>query len=51
MAGGELFSHIRYMTYTTVPSIVITIIVFTILSLTQNTTGAADTESLMLAIE
>jgi NhaC family Na+:H+ antiporter len=39
------------MTYTTVPSIVITIIVFTILSLTQNTTGAADTESLMLAIE
>lgn len=51
MAGGELFSHIRYMTYTTVPSIIITIIVFTILSLTQNTTGAADTESLMLAIE
>lgn len=51
MAGGELFSHIRYMTYTTVPSIVITIIVFTILSLIQNTTGAADTESLMLAIE
>lgn len=51
MAGGELFSHIRYMTYTTVPSIVITIIVFTILSLTQNITGAADTESLMLAIE
>ena len=51
MAGGELFSHIRYMTYTTVPSIVITIIVFTILSLTQNTTGTADTESLMLAIE
>lgn len=51
MAGGELFSHIRYMTYTTVPSIVITIIVFTILSLTQNTTGDADTESLMLAIE
>ena len=51
MAGGELFSNIRYMTYTTVPSIVITIIVFTILSLTQNTTGAADTESLMLAIE
>ena len=28
MAGGELFSHIRYMTHTTVPSIVVTIIVF-----------------------
>ena len=28
MAGGELFTHIRYMTYTTVPSIVITLLVF-----------------------
>jgi len=51
MAGGELFTHIRYMTYTTVPSIVITLLVFFILSLTQETTGLADTESLMLAIK
>lgn len=51
MAGGELFTHIRYMTYTTVPSIVITLLVFLILSLTQETTGLADTESLMLAIK
>ena len=51
MAGGELFTHIRYMTYTTVPSIVITLFVFLILSLTQDTAGAADTESLMLAIK
>lgn len=51
MAGGELFTHIRYMTYTTVPSIVITLLVFLILSLTQDTAGAADTESLMLAIK
>ena len=51
MAGGELFSHIRYMTYTTIPSIVITIIVFLILSLTQSTSGASDTEILMRAIE
>lgn len=28
MAGGELFSHIRYMLLTTVPSIVITLLVF-----------------------
>ena len=50
MAGGELFSHIRYMTFTTIPSIVITLIVFFVLSLTQETTGTVDTESLMIAI-
>jgi NhaC family Na+:H+ antiporter len=31
MAGTDLFKHIKYMTWTTVPSIVITLIVFTIL--------------------
>ncbi|MEK9613667.1 MAG: Na+/H+ antiporter NhaC [Flavobacteriaceae bacterium] len=51
MAGGELFSHIRYMTLTTVPSILLTLIVFFILSFTQNTSGTADTESLLGAIE
>ncbi len=51
MANGELFSHINYMTYTTVPSIVVTLIVFIILSLTQSTSGLADTEVLMLAIK
>jgi NhaC family Na+:H+ antiporter len=51
MAGGELFSHIRYMSLTTIPSIVITLIVFLILSLTQETTGEADTLSLMAAIK
>ncbi len=28
MAGGELFSHIRYMALTTVPSILITLVIF-----------------------
>ena len=51
MAGGELFSHIRYMLLTTVPSIVITLLVFFIISLTQKTSGTADVEALMLAIE
>lgn len=50
MAGGELFTHIRYMTITTVPSILVTLIVFFIISLTQTTAGTADIESLMLAI-
>lgn len=51
MAGGELFSHIRYMLLTTVPSIVITLLVFFVISLTQTTSGTADVEALMLAIE
>ena len=32
MAGGELFKHIRYMTYTTIPSILITLFVFLVIS-------------------
>tara|TARA_B100000780_G_scaffold94570_2_gene65821 strand:+ start:5997 stop:7424 length:1428 start_codon:yes stop_codon:yes gene_type:complete len=51
MAGGNLFTHIRYMTLTTVPSILITLIVFFILSFTQSTTGNADIESLLITIK
>ena len=51
IAGGDLFTHIRYMTLTTVPSIVITLIVFFIISFTQSTVGTADIESLMVAIK
>ncbi|MDF0717321.1 Na+/H+ antiporter NhaC [Muricauda sp. 334s03] len=47
MAGGDLFSHIRYMTYTTVPTIVVTLIVFIILGFTIDTSGVADTSALL----
>lgn len=40
MAGGELFSHIKYMTLTTVPTIVITLLIFIIIGLNIDTTGA-----------
>ena len=33
MAGGELFDHIKYMAYTTVPTITITLIIFLIIGL------------------
>ena len=39
MAGGELFSHIKYMTLTTVPTIVITLLIFIIIGLNLDTTG------------
>jgi len=51
MAGTDLFTHIKYMAYTTVPTIVITLIVFIILGFTQNTTGEADTNALLTDIE
>ena len=50
MAGGELFDHIKYMTYTTVPSILFTLIVFSILNLTQNYNVLQDTGDLLGAI-
>ena len=51
MAGGELFKHIRYMTYTTIPSILVTLFVFLIISFTMTTSGNTETNELLLAIE
>lgn len=47
MAGGELFSHIKYMAITTVPTITITLIIFIILGFTIEPTGVADTTILL----
>lgn len=51
MAGGELFSHIRYMAYTTIPSITITLIIFIIIGFTITPEGVADTKGLLAAME
>lgn len=51
MAGTDLFTHIKYMAYTTVPTIIITLIVFTILSATVDTTGSADVSNLLTSIK
>lgn len=51
MAGGELFSHIRYMTITTVPTVLVTLVVFLIIGFNQDTTAVAQTEPLLLAIK
>ena len=47
MAGSDLFTHIRYMTYTTIPSFLITIIIFLILGFTYNTTNEQDINVLL----
>lgn len=42
MAGTDLITHIKYMTYTTVPSIVLTLIIFLIIGLFFDGTGTVD---------
>ncbi len=42
MAGVDLFTHIRYMSYTTIPSICITLIIFLFLGLNLDTQTSAD---------
>ncbi len=51
MAGGELFEHIKYMAYTTIPTITITFIVFIIIGLTIQTTGSPDISDKLIAID
>lgn len=51
MAGTDLFTHIRYMTLTTIPTISITLIVFIILGFTIEPSGTADTASILSSIE
>ena len=52
MAGTDLFTHIRYMSLTTVPSISIALIVFLILGFTGSASGqVSQTEEILTAID
>lgn len=52
MAGTDLITHIKYMAYTTVPSIIITLIIFLIWGFTLDTGVAqADSSEVIAAIE
>lgn len=51
MAGGELFSHIKYMAITTVPTIIITLIAFIIIGLNIDTMGAPVIQDKLDAID
>ena len=50
MAGGELFAHIRYMLYTTLPSIMITLLIFIVLGWGFSGSGDVDTSLLSESI-
>ena len=47
----DLFKHIKYLTYTTIPSISITLIVFIILGIYQTSNGITDNSILIETIE
>lgn len=52
MAGTDLFTHIRYMMFTTIPSIVITLIIFIVIGFTRTQDGAeTDVTPVLQALE
>jgi NhaC family Na+:H+ antiporter len=51
MAGTDLFTHIRYMTLTTIPTYLITLIIFICLGLSVEINGNVDIASLLSDIE
>jgi NhaC family Na+:H+ antiporter len=52
MAGTDLFTHIKYMMYTTVPTLTITLIIFLVWGFTLDTTGVpADSSAVVTALE
>lgn len=51
MAGTDLFTHIRYMTITTVPTILVTLIIFIIIGLNLDVSGAASPDAILHAVE
>lgn len=52
MAGTDIFTHIRYMTHTTIPSLVITFAIFLIIGFSFDFSGAVvDVQNVKTAIE
>ncbi|MFY7919223.1 MAG: Na+/H+ antiporter NhaC family protein, partial [Chryseotalea sp.] len=52
MAGTDLFTHIRYMMYTTIPTLIITLLIFFIWGFTIDTQATSqESEAVMRAIE
>ena len=50
MAGTDLFTHIKYMMYTTIPSFAITLIIFLVIGFNFESSGTQDVNRLLSAI-
>ena len=51
MAGTDLFTHIRYMTLTTTPTYIVTLIIFIVMGLTVDVKGDVNIDTLLHDIE
>ncbi len=51
MAGTDVFTHVKYMAYTTIPSIVITLIIFIVLGFQFSGNEIQDTSALVDSIQ
>jgi NhaC family Na+:H+ antiporter len=52
MAGTDLFTHIRYMAYTTVPSILIAMLIYLVIGLSSDASGSVeDVDAVLAAIQ
>src|SRR5699024_7498998 len=50
MAGTDLFTHIRYMLYTTIPSLTVTLIVFIVIELNLDVSDTGNTDVILQGI-
>ncbi|MCQ2251576.1 MAG: sodium:proton antiporter [Bacteroidales bacterium] len=51
VSGTPIFQHIRYMLYTTIPSISIALVVFLVAGMLHNSSGSADSELYLKALD
>ena len=51
MAGTDLVTHIRYMMYTTIPSFIITLIIFLVIGFNFNSVGTQNIDELLNSLQ
>lgn len=51
MAGTDLFTHIRYMTITTIPTILLTLIIFVIIGFNIDVSGTASPDEIINSVK
>ncbi len=51
VAGTQLFTHIRHMVYTTVPALILSLIIFTIIGLVRPASGTVETADYTLMLD
>ena len=51
MAGTDVFTHVKYMAYTTIPTYIITFIIFLVLGFNYSGNDMQDTSALLLSIK